>query len=146
VLPTIESCFSCRCRSLSLACISPWLQSTERSWPPVAFFLHVDTMQRVPPCCALPRYPCSWPHLPSVLAGRQVVEGCEGPRTLVPRARCEHVVNMGRCGHTCEQPCHPDKPQTFVAFLCACFTTIRIPAPPYLALCCEACSAPCARN
>jgi hypothetical protein len=40
------------------------------------------------------------PHLTSVLAGQQVVGRCAGPGTLEPRARCEHVVHMGRCGHT----------------------------------------------
>jgi hypothetical protein len=40
------------------------------------------------------------PHLPSVLVGQQVVGRCAGPGMLVPRTRGEHVVNMGRCGHT----------------------------------------------
>jgi hypothetical protein len=40
-------------------------------------------------------------HLPFVLAGRQVDEHCGGTGTLVPRARHEHVVNMGRRGHAC---------------------------------------------
>jgi hypothetical protein len=39
------------------------------------------------------------PHIPSVLADRQVVECCGGTGTLVPRSRHEHVVNMGRRGH-----------------------------------------------
>jgi hypothetical protein len=39
------------------------------------------------------------PHLPSVLADQQVSRHCVGPGTLVPHARHEHVVNMGRCGH-----------------------------------------------
>jgi hypothetical protein len=39
------------------------------------------------------------PHLLSVLAGQQVTGRCAGPGTLVPHARHEHVVNMGRCGH-----------------------------------------------
>jgi hypothetical protein len=39
------------------------------------------------------------PHLSSVLAGQQVDGRYAGPGTLVPHARHEHVVNMGRCGH-----------------------------------------------
>jgi hypothetical protein len=39
------------------------------------------------------------PHLPSVLADRQVIECCGGTGTLVPRSRHEHIVNMGRRGH-----------------------------------------------
>jgi hypothetical protein len=38
------------------------------------------------------------PHLPSVLADRQVIECCGGTGTLVPCSRHEHVVNMGRRG------------------------------------------------
>jgi hypothetical protein len=43
--------------------------------------------------------PHTLPRIPFVLAGRQVVKRCGGIGTLVPRARHEHVVNMGRCGH-----------------------------------------------
>jgi hypothetical protein len=43
--------------------------------------------------------PHTLPHLPSVIAGRQVVERSGGTGTLVPRTRHEHVVNMGRRGH-----------------------------------------------
>jgi hypothetical protein len=39
------------------------------------------------------------PHIPSVLADRQVVECCGGTGMLVPRSRHEHVVNMGRRAH-----------------------------------------------
>jgi hypothetical protein len=87
------------------------------------------------------------PHLPSVLAGQQVVGRCAGPGTLEPRARCEHVVHMGRCGHArgsnlVAQASHellsplftPALPQT------ACPFTLN------LVSCCEARAMPCACN
>jgi hypothetical protein len=86
-------------------------------------------MLRVRPCFSLLRFSHTTAPTP-VLAGQQVVGRCTGPQTLVPRVRCEHVMDMGR---TCERPHHPDKPGTFFTPLCACFATIRIPA---LALLC----------
>jgi hypothetical protein len=104
-------------------------------------------MQSEPPCYALPRYPCCWPHLPSVLAGRQVVECCASPRTLVPRARREHVVNMGRCGHarvsdlvapTRQEPLMPLFSPALLQS--ACLLSLN------LVSCCEARAMPCACN
>jgi hypothetical protein len=87
------------------------------------------------------------PHLSSVLVGQQVVGRCAGPGTLVPRARCEHVVHMGRCGHArvsnlVAQASHEPLSPLFMPAL----PQTAYPLSPYLALCCEACSAPCARN
>jgi hypothetical protein len=94
----------------------------------------------------LPRFP-TLPHLPSVLAGQQVVGRCAGPRTLVPRARCKHVVNMGRCGHAREsdlvaqishKPLSPLFAPALLQFTCSLSLN--------LVSCCEARAMPCACN
>jgi hypothetical protein len=96
-----SSCaFSCRCRSPSHATYHLGRDRPSGCGPVDALFSHVVATQRVPPYCALPRYPCSWPYLPATLVGRQVVEHCGGTGMLVPSACHEHVVNMGRYGHT----------------------------------------------
>jgi hypothetical protein len=83
------------------------------------------------------------PHIPSVLADRQVVECCGGTGTLVPRSRHEHVVNMGRRGYArvsdlCQAPLSPIS--TFV------FATTRMLTLAHLGSCREACAVPCASN
>jgi hypothetical protein len=139
--------FSCRCRSPSLASYHLGQYRPRGCGPTIVSFPLIVAVQRVPPCCALPLYPCSWLHLPSVLAGRQVVECCAGPGTLVPRARCEHIVNMGRCGHACVSDLVArTRHKPLSPFFAPALLQFAYPLSPYLALCCEACSTPCARN
>jgi hypothetical protein len=87
------------------------------------------------------------PHLSSVLAGQQVVGRCVGPGTLVPRARCEHVMNMGHCGHArvsdlVAQASHEPLSPLFAPALLqfACSLSLN------LVSCCEARAMPCACN
>jgi hypothetical protein len=133
--------FSCRCRLPShLSCLSPWSQSTERLW-------HAFAMKRVPPYHSLPHNPHTLPHLRSMLAGRQVVEHCGGTRTLVPHTRCEHVVNMGHCGHARVSDLVAQTSQGPLSLLLApALLQSAYSLSPYFALYCEECSAPCARN
>jgi hypothetical protein len=147
VLPTFESCLFLQVM-LAVACLlSPWPRSTEgivaQSMPYFRSLLPCNACRLAALCFASPTIP----HLPSVLAGQQVVRRCAGPGTLVPRARCEHVMNMGRCGHahvrdlvtrTSHEPLSP--------LFAPALLQSAYPLSPYLALCCEACSAPCARN
>jgi hypothetical protein len=91
--------------------------------------------------------PRALPHLLSVLVGQQVAGRCAGPGMLVPRARSEHDVDMGHCGHArvsdlvAQTSQGPLSPLFAPALLQSAY-----PLSPYFALCCEACSAPCARN
>jgi hypothetical protein len=87
------------------------------------------------------------PHLPSVLASQQVIGRCADPGTLVPRARCEHVMNMGRCGHaresdlvaqTIHRPLSPLFTLSLLQFACSLSLN--------LVSCCEARAMPCACN
>jgi hypothetical protein len=87
------------------------------------------------------------PHLPSVLAGQQVVGCCAGPGTLVPYACGEHVVNMGRSGHArvsdlVAQASHRPLSHLFTPALLqtACSLSLN------LVSCCEARAMPCASN
>jgi hypothetical protein len=87
------------------------------------------------------------PHLPSADADQQVVGRCAGPGTLVPRARGEHVMNMGRCGHArvsdlVAQTSHKLLSPLFAPALLqtACSLSLN------LVLCCEARAMPCACN
>jgi hypothetical protein len=87
------------------------------------------------------------PHLSSVLVGQQVVGRCAGPGTLVPRARSEHVVPMGRCGHArvsnlVAQASHEPLSPLFTPALpqTACSLSLN------LVSCCEARAMPCACN
>jgi hypothetical protein len=103
------------------------------------------TFMSTSPLVSPPAKPTSF--LPSVHAGQQVVGRCAGPETLVPRTRGKHVVNMGRYGHArvsdlVAQTSH--KP--LLPFFAPALLQSAYPLSPYLALCCEACSAPCARN
>jgi hypothetical protein len=91
--------------------------------------------------------PHTLPHLRSMLAGRQVVEHCGGTRTLVPHTRCEHVVNMGHCGHARVSDLVAQTSQGPLSLLLApALLQSAYSLSPYFALYCEECSAPCARN
>jgi hypothetical protein len=132
---------------LAVACrLSPWPRSTKRLWPIHCLFPLVVAMQRVPSCCSLFAFP-TLPHLPSVLAGQQVVERCAGPGALVPRARCEHVVDMERCGYARVRNPVAQISQGLLSLLLAHALLQSVyPLSPYFALCYEACSTPCPHN
>jgi hypothetical protein len=92
-----SSCaFSCRCRRLPLNTLA--VMDREVVDQPLPYFRSLFPRNACRLAALYLAFP-TLPHLLSVLAGQQVTGRCAGPGTLVP-ARHEHVVNMGRCGHT----------------------------------------------
>jgi hypothetical protein len=66
------------------------------------------------------------PHLPSMLADRQVVERCGGTGTLVPHSHHEHVVNMERdlITQTSQRPLSPVSTHVFLQPACLLSLTL----------------------